>query len=190
MLRTTLILCACSTTWVVGFTEAGAETASLDVKEEATPHSLGVGVTFGQPTKLSLTYRLPNVPLAVAAGLGTGIWSGTGLHLDASLAWQKAISDFRISLGAGYRYYDHHYAPRSLDELDRDGHHGPVALLGFSWMLSDSPIEIFGELMPGLDLGRTESCTFASGVNTICPHEDERDWFVNLGVGARYWFQL
>ena len=40
---------------------------------------------------------------------------------------------------------------------------------------------------PGVDFKRTRSCTFASGVDTICPHSQELPLFVQFVVGAR-WF--
>lgn len=170
---------------------------AASVAKKATPTSppladesqpvLGLGISVGEPMRLTASYRLPILPLAIEIGMGSGVVGGTGLHLDAHLSYERALGPVQLKLGAGYRYYRHDYDP-TVDEVGSDLHQGVQGLVGVSYSLG--LFDLFGEFMPGYDLAQSASCTFMSGVNTECPHQDESRLYFNLGVGARYWIKM
>jgi hypothetical protein len=89
-------------------------------------------------------------------------------------------------VGLGLRYKRDHYQPASIDELP-DAHTGIRASVGVGAKLRQ-PVEIYLDLAPGYDLARTDSCSFLSGVDSICPHAQSSRGFFDLAVGARWWF--
>lgn len=167
----------------------GATPAVLETDGAETGNALGLAISLGQPTRVSAKYRLP-VPIALEIGVGTGVVGGTGLHVDANLSYEHDLGPVQLSVGAGYRHYTHHYDPKSLDELDSDAHQGVHGVLAVSRRLGFLPLDIFAEFVPGYDLRQSESCTFMSGVSTVCPHQADSRRYFNMGVGARYWIKM
>jgi hypothetical protein len=167
--------------------KATTSPAARLTEEEAQP-VLGIGISLGQPTRLTARYRLPVLPLALEIGAGSGILEGSGLHLDAHLNYEQAIGPVELTLGAGYRYYQHDYDPTTVDEAGSDLHQGVQGMVGASYSLGF--LDLFGEFMPGYDIRQSASCTFMSGASTECPHQDESRLYFNLGVGARYWIKM
>jgi hypothetical protein len=55
-------------------------------------------------------------------------------------------------------------------------------------MVLPSALELYAEVAPGVDVRRSVSCTFTSGVDTICPHAQDGPEFVQALVGLRVHF--
>ena len=49
-------------------------------------------------------------------------------------------------------------------------------------------MELSIELVPGVDVLRSSSCSLVSGARSICPHALESPLFLGLTVGARWMF--
>lgn len=145
---------------------------------------IALGVELGEPTSATGAWYAGR--LAVLTALGTGTFEGPGFsfHADVQLAVARIAANAPVRIGLGARYYHHGYEPMSVDEIPHS-HYGLRASAAIGY--ERGPLELYAELAPGVDLRRTRSCTFASGVDTICPHAQERPVFVQFVVGAR-WF--
>ena len=188
--RTGSSLALCTATWLGGMGLAYADAGPAIDAQSKEGHALALGVTLGHPIRGSLKYQPASLPVAAEVGVGSGVLGGTGLHIDANLSFEHDLGPVGLSVGAGYRRYEHNYDPGSIDELDSDLHHGVQGLVALRKRLGNVPVEIFAEFIPGYDLSQSESCSFMSGVNTLCPHQEDSRNYYNMGVGARYWINL
>lgn len=160
--------------------DAGLEPAATD--------GLAVGIEVGQPTSATVRYALPRSPLGLGAAVGSGLFGGRGLHLHADATYTAlglAHGSRSIYLGIGARYYQHGYALASVDELP-DTHIGVRFSLGAAFRVS--ALELYGEAAPGYDVYRSDGCSLMSGAESLCPHTMSARSFVQLAVGARYYF--
>lgn len=165
--------------------------AADDGADVAETNGVGVGLAVGQSTRAVGSFAPAALPIRVDAGVGTGVFEGTGLQITADVSWERALPyELDLGLGAGVRYFRHHYRPSSVDETGFDRHLGVRLVATVSRRLSLIPIDLFAEVAPGVDVSRTTSCTFMSGVDTVCAHDRETPLFVDLAVGARWWFDL
>jgi hypothetical protein len=148
---------------------------------------------LGQTATLRLYYRLPDIRLSADIGVGVGLGldeEAEGLHLSGHLRWEYPVGPIGVQLGVGARRLAHDYAPASMDELGADTHLGVHALVGAVWKSDSIPFELVGELTPGVDLSQSDSCTFLSGVDTLCPHQGSAGSYLGASIGARYWLEL
>lgn len=153
----------------------------------STKHNTGrlaIGLELGEP--VSATAGWFDGKLAVVGGVGTGTFGGAGLSVRAAvqLVVARLAPAMPIRVGLGGRLYHHGYDLASIDELP-DTHYGVFASVGAA--LQRGPLELYGEVAPGIDVKRTRSCALASGSSTICPHAQAAPAFVHFVVGAR-WF--
>ncbi len=145
---------------------------------------LALGLELGEP--VSATAGWFDGKLAISGGIGSGVFGGAGLSLRAAVQLEvtRLTPAMPLRVGLGGRLYHHGYELASIDELP-DTHYGVFASIATALELG--PLEIYGELAPGIDLHRTRSCALSSGPATICPHAQEAPVFVQFVVGAR-WF--
>jgi hypothetical protein len=150
----------------------------------AAPSGLAVGVELGEPAALTVAWY--RGALGFAAGLGTGTFAGAGvsMHAGLELVVARLAPHVPVRVGLGGRYYRHGYDPMSIDEIP-DTHLGIRAAAAVA--LERGPLQLYAELAPGLDVRRTQSCTLASGPDSICPHAQDSPVFLQAVVGAR-WF--
>ncbi|MFC1527036.1 hypothetical protein ACFL6X_09545 [Candidatus Latescibacterota bacterium] len=126
----------------------------------------GVGLILGEPTGLSLKTSLRARGSLDAAAA----WSFEGngyLHLHGDLLFHNwNAANLRVEDGRLGFYYG--IGARAVFR-NNDPWLGLRVPLGISYLISNSPLELFGELAPILDL--TPNSTFR----------------VNGGLGLRYW---
>lgn len=149
----------------------------------ADDRGLAIGVALGEPSAITVRYTVSPDQLHVDAAVGTGTLAGVGPELHAGVAYQVSRS-LPLYVGAGVRYFHHGYAPASVDELP-DDHLGLRAAVGGTLDLSPR-LELFGEVAPGYDVLRSDSCSLMSGVDSVCPHAQSSRWFVQLMAGVRW----
>lgn len=160
---------------------------ALALAAPATAHAddggLAIGVALGEPSAVTARYTVVPDQLHVDAAVGTGTLAGLGPELHAGVALQPARA-LPFYVGLGVRYYHHGYAPGSTDELP-DDHVGVRAAVGATFALSDK-LGLFGEVAPGYDVYRTDSCSLMSGVDSVCPHAQSSRAFVQVMAGVRW----
>lgn len=136
----------------------------------------GIGVILGEPTGLSFKHWLDE-DSAIDAGLGWSFDGPTSIHLHADWLWHD-FSLFPVEHGALALYYGggaRFKAGRGRDGPGRrDGHRDRFGIrvpVGLAYHLSDHPVEIFGEIVPILDLAPSTKLN------------------LNAAVGARWYFR-
>ena len=55
------------------------------------------------------------------------------------------------------------------------------------WALRGPRLELYLDGGPGYDVGRSDSCSFASGVMTVCPHQQATRLYWHGGLGVRWY---
>jgi hypothetical protein len=166
---------------------ATAPVTSVSASAVAPPHrsGLAVGVELGEPVSASVGWFADK--LSVDGAIGTGTFAGPGLsvHVDGQLVVANLRPDVPVRVGIGARYYDQHYQPASLDELPqkRWGVRASAAIA-----LEKPAWQVYAEFAPGVDFHRSASCNLADGANSVCPHAQSTPMFVQLVVGARWFF--
>lgn len=181
-------LAGLANTSLAGFVaEPAAGTAVETSRGVSAPREragFAVGVELGEPSSATGAWYVGK--LAVLAAIGSGTLEGPGLsmHADVQMLVARVGPALPIRVGLGARYYHHGYEPMSVDEVPHT-HYGVRGSASIG--LDRGPFQIYAELAPGVDFMRTRSCTFTSGVDTICPHAQELPVFVQFVVGAR-WF--
>lgn len=147
-------------------------------------HGLAVGAELGEPTSATLAYFIGALTFGGAIGTGTVEGAGVSAHADVQLVVTHLSPSLPVRVGLGLRYYHQGYQPMSIDEVP-DSHYGARASATLAYQ--HGPLELYGEVAPGIDFVRTPSCTLADGPNSICPHAMAGPFFFQLVVGAR-WF--
>jgi len=156
------------------------------------PTGVAAGVALGEPTTATVRWAGVDGLVGADAAVGSGTITGTGLVLAAQLTVAPVVlarsESMRMPLyfGAGLRRYDHHFDPASIDEIP-DVHVGVFGSLALAVAMS-SGLELYGQIAPGYDVSRTESCTLMSGVDSVCPHSQSSRAFVAASLGARWYF--
>ena len=134
--------------------------ATSAVAEEQTvvaQKQLGVGVIVGEPTGLSVKYWLDENQ-AIDGALAWSFWDENGLQIHADYLWHnfdllhvgETSGQLPVYYGVGGRL------KFKEDEGKGDHDHETVlsvrAPVGISYMFGRAPLEVFGEIVPVLDL--------------------------------------
>ena len=131
-------------------------------------------------------------PGLILIGDAAGFTLNTGLTIRGGLTFAPVVlaagptRALPIYLGVGARYYQHHYDPASIDELP-DRHVGLEGTLGVALARRGPRLELYLDGGPGYDVGRSDSCSFASGVMTVCPHQQATRLYWHGGLGVRWY---
>lgn len=151
----------------------------------AAQHGLAVGVELGQPTAATVSWWTDK--LGITGAIGTGTWSGIGVstHVGVELEVARLAAHMPVTVGLGGRIYHHGYTAMSTDETP-DTHYGAFASLTIGYELG--AMRLYAEASPGVDVKRTTSCSLISGPYSICPHAQDNPLFLQLVVGARWFF--
>lgn len=171
-------------TAIVG--SAIAATASV-----ATAGPLGLGAELGHPTGLTLETAF-NDKLAFQAGLGTGVFRGTGLHLRAELLYfatrlaDDSGKSIPLYVGGGLRVWDHHYDSPSRYDTGHDTHVGIIIPVGVALQLRDRPMDFFFQVAVTFDVKSGGGCSNLAPSPTLCRDDSPIDAL--FGVGFHYYF--
>ena len=134
------------------------------IQIHAQDSGTGLGIIVGEPTGLSLK-----------------MWTGSNSAFDAAAAWSFS-GDGQLHLHADYLRHSFdifdvnkgklplYYGLGAKVVLKNETVIGARVPVGLAYIFEDSPLDIFFEVVPGLDL--TPSTDFA----------------INGGVGIRYYF--
>lgn len=128
---------------------------------------LGVGVMVGEPSGGNLKFWLTDT-LALDGAIGWSFRDDTDLYLHSDILWHyfnvSSASQGRLAFytGAGglVRFRDNH----------RDDEFGIRMPLGVSYTFEKSPMDVFVEFAPAIDLSPNVRADFTGG------------------IGIRYWF--
>ncbi|MCX5748336.1 MAG: hypothetical protein NT062_38275, partial [Proteobacteria bacterium] len=156
-------------------------TAHANPAAEKPLAGLAVGVELGEPTAATVAYTVGTVTIGAAIGTGTLAGAGLSMHADATFEVMRLSPKMPLVVGLGMRHYRHGYEAMSIDEMP-DAHTGARATIGVA--IDRRPLQLFAELSPGVDVFTSQSCTFASGARSICPHAQENPFFIQFAVGA------
>lgn len=154
---------------VAGLTLAGVVFAQKDVRVE--DKALGIGVMVGEPTGISLK-RWISEDRAVDAGIAWSFSGNDSLHVHADYLFHRfdltqtteLRGRFPLYFGVGGRI------KVKGDKHDHDTKAGVRIPFGMSYLFDDAPIELFGEIVPVLDL------------------VPDTDLDLNAAIGARFYF--
>lgn len=141
--------------------------AAIPAAGAAAPGPFGLGIVLIDPTGLSANYYYEK-QRSITAALG---WSSDDLRLNVDHLWYRrdiiVIDRTPIDLyyGVGGRFYSHE--KRNGDNVNKIGVRVPV---GVAYLFRKIPIQVFGELAPGLII------------------VDESDFILDASIGARYYF--
>ena len=150
----------------------------------AEPQGLAVGAEVGDPASLTGAWFTRTLDVALAVGSGTLAGPGFETHLDAQLIATHLTPDVPLRVGVGARIYNQHYTLMSRDEVP-DWHYGARVSVALAYQ--HGSMELYAQLAPGWDFYRTPSCNLADGAMSICPHAQSTPFFLDFGIGAR-WF--
>lgn len=151
----------------------------------AAQHGLAIGIELGEPTSATIGWFKGK--LALLGALGTGTYEGPGVegHADAQLEVHRLAANMPLRIGLGARLYHHGYHQSSIDETP-DTHLGVRASASIA--LERGKLQLYAEIAPGIDVVRSSSCNLSSGARSVCPHAQEAPVFLQLAVGARWFF--
>ena len=127
---------------------------------------IGAGLVIGEPTGPTLKYFLNDI-VAVDATMGWSLRNDRNIYVNADILWhdydliQPARGRASVYVGVGPSLEFRH------NDDNRFGVRGPI---GVSYLLDNTPVDVFMEIAPVLD--------FSPGL---------RGDF-NAGIGVRYWF--
>lgn len=167
---------------------AGADNPAVHATPDpaaAQRRGLAVGLELGEPTAITVGWWVGK--LGVSAALGTGTLAGLGVsaHADVQLEVVGLAPGLSLDVGLGGRVYHHGYDAMSYDEIP-DTHYGVRASAALAY--DRDALRFYAEVAPGIDIHRSASCTLASGPYSICPHAQELPLFIQVVVGARWFF--
>jgi hypothetical protein len=126
----------------------------------------GAGVIIGEPTGISVKYWL-NGKNALDYALGSSFSSNSRIHLHVDYLWHEfgvfqSTETFVLYYGPGLRV---------KTRKDGDSNFGIRGVMGIDWFVKTSPLDVFAEIVPVLDLAPDLKMT------------------VNAGIGVRYFFK-
>jgi len=127
----------------------------------------GAGIILGEPTGLSAKYFLTDT-LAVDGAAGWSLDDHTDFYLHSDLLVHK-FDLFNVPKGRMPLYFGGGVFVKFRDD-DYDDKVGVRVPIGISYMFEGTPVDIFAELAPGIDLSPSTRIDFTGG------------------VGIRYWF--
>jgi hypothetical protein len=181
------VVLAASTAHADPIAGAAAGTAAPAVSAAATPaaeHSgLAIGAELGDPSAVTAAWFAGKLDVVGAVGTATVESIGWAAHADVQGALAELAPGVPLRVGLGLRYYRHSHLA-SPDEVS-SGHLGVRASIAIA--IQRGPIEIYGELAPGVDVLRGASCNLADGALSVCPHAQESLLFIQFAAGVR-WF--
>jgi len=128
---------------------------------------LGAGVIVGEPTGGSLKYWL-NDSMAIDGAVGWSSHDNTDLYVHSDVLWHN-FDLIPVSKGRLPVYFGAGGLVRFRDN-NKDNQAGVRAPVGLSYMFENTPVDIFAEIGPALD---------------VTPHTRGE---VTGGIGIRYWF--
>ncbi len=169
-----------------GMASAGPSvTSHVGDSRTAAPHGLAIGIEVGEPTSATIGWFTGK--LALLGALGTGTYEGPGIeaHADVQLEIRRLGPNMPLRIGGGARLYHHGYHQSSIDETP-DTHLGLRASASIA--LERRQLQLYAEVAPGIDVVRSSSCNLSSGARSVCPHAQEAPVFLQLAVGARWFF--
>ena len=142
-----VVLAALAATSVV------AQDQSVGVNEK-----LGVGVIVGEPTGFSMKYWLDKEH-AIDGAAAWSFWDDDGFQIHADYLWHnydlldvgEVSGELPVYYGVGARLKFREDNGNGKGD-DHDTAFGIRAPLGISYMFGGTPIEVFGEIEPVLDL--------------------------------------
>lgn len=125
----------------------------------------GAGIIVGEPTGISVKYWL-NGTNALDYGLGSSFAANSRIHLHVDYLWHmydvfQSTETFVLYYGPGLRV---------KTRKDGDSNFGIRGVMGVNWFVKTSPLDVFAEVVPVLDLAPDLRMT------------------VNAGIGVRYFF--
>lgn len=172
---------------LVGAAEVHADTAVYSAAPQPTTDrsGLAVGVELGEPSALTLGWWFGSIGVSGAIGTGTFAGVGVSAHVDVQLEVARLSPALSLAVGLGGRIYHHGYEPMSFDEVP-DTHYGARATAALAY--DHDALRFYLEAAPGVDLHRTASCTLGSGPYSICPHAQALPLFLQVVIGARWFF--
>ena len=124
----------------------------------------GVGMVFGEPTGVAWKYRMNN---SNAVDGAIGFEPNNNLRVHADYLWQSHPFDERrlsVHYGLGAAFGDTHR------ESDRDMGFAARGVVGLTYLVSNSPIDMFFEVAPLM-------------IFTPDPGSD-----LDIGLGGRFYF--
>lgn len=127
----------------------------------------GLGIIIGEPTGLSAKLWL-NDRMAVDAAAGWSLHDDSDFYLHSDFLYHK-FDLIPVSSGRMPFYFGAGGFVRFRDE-DRDNQAGIRVPVGVSYMFEKTPVDIFAEFAPGIDLTPSTRCDFTGG------------------IGMRFWF--
>ena len=133
----------------------------------ATAGKLGVGIMAGEPTGGTVKFWLTD-RLALDGAAGWSFRNDTDLYLHSDVLWHNfdllPASPGRlpvyIGVGGLARFRDHHH----------DNEFGVRMPVGLDYMFESSPVDVFVEIAPAVDLAPAVRADITGG------------------IGIRYWF--
>ena len=157
-----------------GFSVRADDSATVTKKSDFTynasdnyVHKLGAGIILGEPTGGSVKYWL-NRTMAVDGALGWSSHDHSQFYVHGDLLWHK-FNVFPIKKGRLPLYFGVGGLVRFRDE-HHDNQVGIRVPVGVDYMFENSPVDVFAEVAPAID---------------VTP--DARGE-VTGGVGVRFWF--
>lgn len=157
----------------------------------ATAGPIGLGAELGHPTGLTLETAFGD-KLAFQAGVGTGVFRGTGVHVHAELLYFAArLADdggksVPLYVGGGLRVWDHHYDPLTRYDNGRDTHVGLIVPVGVALQLKDRPFDFFFQVAVAFDVKSGNGCSNLAPSTTLCRDDSPID--AMFGIGFHYYF--
>jgi hypothetical protein len=127
-----------------------------------TSKRFGIGGMLGQPTGFTLKYFFTKEH-ALTGAVGLGWWGGPNFHVHVDYGYHFELTrqpafDLKLYVGGGLKFfvfYYRDYRPYWSDDPDRYYYDGRAGLglrfpVGIAFNLNRVPLEIFGELAPGV----------------------------------------
>jgi len=131
---------------------------ALHVSASAQDHGFGLGVILGEPTGLSGKYWVSNQN-AIDAGMAWSFRRSGFFHIHSDYLWHfplKAETDQRFTLYAG--------VGGRLGIVSHDALLGVRIVGGFAFWPKNTPLDIFVEFAPVLDLAPATEMSANGGV--------------------------
>lgn len=128
---------------------------------------LGAGAIVGEPTGASLKYWFDET-VAIDGAIGWSSHDNTDLYVHSDILWHD-FDLIPVSKGRLPVYFGAGGLVRFRDN-NRDNQAGVRVPVGLSYMFENTPVDIFAEIGPAID---------------VTPHTRGE---ITGGIGIRYWF--
>ena len=135
---------------------------------KSSAEDIGVGILIGEPT--GFTGKMWwNDTVAFDGGIAWSFANESSFHVHSDVLWHNwnvLQEAFEIEVGKLPLYYG--FGGRL--KISDNSRLGIRFVLGVSYVFEDSPVDVFAEMAPIMDIAPETSMTF------------------NAGIGARIWF--